>query len=209
MSVLTHYYHPLTVGKKNFRNTSAKSLKQCFQRSNQATISDQQLKLHAEQALEINDTVNRHKYLWICHYRKHKCKSQDRESTKDTELTRELADTFRKCARYRFRGIACHLISTDLSNVGLILRNTDDLLQDGNKMSLAQKTNSIITLEAMKTKTELSKIFKEEIFRKFYAALNYKREENLLEEKVKLGLIATIWNLLRFLMYADHKVGII
>lgn len=183
------------------------SLSNEVERSTFGAFSPQQVKLKVDQSQEMNDCVNRHQFLWICHYRKHLCKPTSKNSTSDEPKTKALAQVFKDSARLRFRGIQYLLLTQDLSNATQILVHTDDLVMEETNLSLAETTQKLVQWEAKKTAILLTEIFQVPLFRKFYVASVGKNEEKLMEEKMTYALKAPWFAVLRFLQYLDHMVN--
>jgi hypothetical protein len=201
------------LGKPNSRNTSRKSLSNCLDPqllySTQSAISVQQGKLVVDQVLEMNDSVNRHQYLWICHYRKYRCEYKVLEQIGQTDEMKNLATRFRDCAKLRFKGIKYYLIADDLCNAQDILVNTDDQLQQGTNMTLVEMSKAMIEMEAHASSRALREVFKHDIFRKFYVAINEKVESPLMEDNIMMNLKPKVFRFLQVIQYLDHQVSML
>lgn len=165
-------------------------------------ISSQQLQVHIDHTMELNDTFNRHKIIWVSHYSDRHCTIKTIDSTAKDDQTREIIAMFREGVQLKFRGIKYWLMGNDLEMAFVVLQDTDDFLDDGEVYSLRQETLKLVTMQAANSKILLSEIFKKEIFQLFFAAEEF--EKNLDTLTISRVIANKIWNLIRFLQLIDH-----
>lgn len=120
--------------------------------------------------MAINDNFHRHGLIWKQYYNIKKCSFTQSESKASEEDTKAVKIKFRSATSKNTKGIKGFLLKDDLSNAQALLSKADDISQIGIQ-SARQEVIALTELEAAKTKVALNKIFREEQYIYFYAAI--------------------------------------